>query len=345
MFAPRLESAGPHERSRYRARLLRRRRLSSAALIVASLPSMVLAGVVVARVGGLLGPSAIVVSLGVWLLSGVPVLFFAATVESVRPGGKADTWTAAQASRLTPAWRDVVAVTGICEDDYLVLITKSREVNGCARHSWIIEVTNGAVRKLRRPQLNALLAHELGHLMSSRRSSSFFLAGWYALPWYLGPFLLSAVLAIPAAFADRGVLAKLATTAAELLYLGAMAGLLILLFSPRQALVAAALLTAQMLGKRLVSRRDERTADLVAVDLGFGAGALELLREHGHDLCIGHATVPWLDRLSHLVAVPLSTHPPVRSRIRTIESRIHARIQSVRPSADFGVDARHSAAR
>ncbi|MFI6866560.1 M48 family metalloprotease [Nocardia sp. NPDC050406] len=305
--------------------MLWHQRISALAHVLASLPSIVLAGMLVARLGGLMGSWGMVVLLGVWLLSGVPVLLFFLAVESGRPDVREPEWTPAQASRLVPAWRDVVEAAGVCADDYVVLIDKSKKVSGYARDGWTIGVTSGAVRNLRRPQLSALLAHELGHLFSSHRSSIRIAALWYAAPLYLPALLVSLIVAMPTAVLDSGVLSKLCEFVATVAHLATTAGVLILLLGTRHALVAAALLAAQVLAKQMIRRRNERKADLVAVDLGFGAGLAALLREDGREPCFHPAELPWVERLSRFVFGPLSTHPSTRRRIRTIESRMRAR--------------------
>lgn len=326
MFTPLLESASPQELARYRAGLRRHRRISSVALLFVCMPSVVLAGMIVARLGGLLGHWGIVVFLGLWLLSGVPVLLFTGAMEAAQPKMKTTGWTPAQSSRLTPAWRDVVEAAGISETDYPVVPGKAPDIQGSAGGG-VVQVSIEAVRTLKRPELSALLAHELGHLLSSRRSTWKFVLGWYALPLHLAPFLLCCVLAVPAGFGEGGLLRKLAIVGADLLYLGGMVGLLVLLVGARHAPSAIALLTVQMLARRVVSRRDERMADLVAVDLGFGAGALALMREHDQDCA--HGVFAGVDRLSRFVLAPLSTHPSRRRRIRAIESRIRARERAI----------------
>ncbi|WP_067542486.1 M48 family metalloprotease [Nocardia crassostreae] len=296
------------------------------------MPSIVLAGVLVARVGGLLGHWGTVVLVVLWLCSGVPILMIGRGVESVRPDVRTPDWTPAQANRLLPAWRDVVAAAGISEDDYVVMLEKSREVQGWAMFFRTIRVTTGAVRTLHRPQLGAQLAHELGHLLSTRRQSVALTVGWLSAPLYFPPSLVCCAIAIPAGLAGDGPLSRMAAALGSALYLPALAGFLLLVFDPRTADIAAALLITQLLARRLVCRRDERMADRVAVDLGFGDGLSAYLREHGRDCHFGSPARAWTMRLSCFLAAPLSTHPSTRRRIRSIHSRMRRRESGQRSS-------------
>lgn len=325
MCMPLSEFASPLERERYRDRLRWRRHGAAVAYLIVSLPSMVLGGMVVARLGGMLGQREMIVCLAVWLLLGVAVLFLGRSVESVRLDVKAHRWTAEQAARLIPAWREVTAAAGVSEADYLAMIGESDEVRGCARTGRTVEVSNGAVLVLPRAQLRAMLAHELGHLLSSRHRRWEFVFGWYAMPLHLAPMLVSAVAGFPAGSPRRdGLLPRLMIAIAQVVYLYAMAELLTHLLSLRCALLAAALLTTQSLAKRLCRRRDERMADLIAVDLGFGIGLVEYLRQYDRGAYPWYPEHPEWDRLIRLIVAPMSTHPAYHTRIRTIESRISA---------------------
>ncbi|MFC9995255.1 M48 family metalloprotease [Nocardia sp. NPDC127526] len=291
------------------------------------MPSIVLAGMLVAHVGGLLGVWGMVGFVGLWGISGVPVFLFGMALESRPEGVAVPEWPEGQAKRLQPAWRDVVEAAGVSESDYVVLIEKSSEVKGSAGFGHLINVSSRAVRRLKRRQLSALLAHELGHLLSSRRSGWSLVAMWYSVPLYLAPTLLAGMLAVSSGFANDGPERKWSNGIGQVTYLATMGGMLVALFGTRFAIVAAGLLIVRVLARRMVSRRDERMADLVAVDLGFGDGLLALLRKHLHDSCPGPAALPWRDRLSRFVFAPLSTHPTADQRIRAVEARMRARMQ------------------
>lgn len=323
-----LEFANARERERYRSRLRWRQRGSSAVLVVLSLPSTVLGGMIVARLGGLLGHWGMVVSLTLWLLLGVPILYCAAMTNAKRPPSKCGEWTSEQIDRIVPAWLDVAEAAGVHEPDYVLAIDKSPDVQGHARGRWIVEASEGAVQQLRENQLQALLAHELGHLLSSRRGSWKILIGWYAVPLYLATIPLCVILAIPGGLARAdGPVRKLVVNLAWMTGVAAMPAMLVLLFGPWHALLALTALAAQQLAKMLLARRDERMADLIAVDLGFADGLLAYLREYGSDACIGRTARPGERPVARFFGAPLSTHPSVRRRIRAIESRMASREQ------------------
>lgn len=330
MSVPVLEFAA--QRERYRAGLWKRRRRASVAMVLVSSPSMVLSGMIVARFGALLGRWEMIAGLALWLLVGVPILIFALQVEVVRPKARTDEWTAEQADRLGPAWREVIAAAGVSTADYLLVIQDSQDIRAGARGAWTVEITSGAVQNMQPSQLRGVLAHELGHLLSSRRKSGDFMFVWYAIPLHAVPFLAYGVIALPALFAGvKGVLEKVVMHVGQLVYAATIVWLIVLLLGPRCAPIAAALLYAQLLARRLVLRRGERLADLIAVDLGFGAGMVTHLRERNHDASLWKTGIPRLDRLSGFIAAPLSTHPPVRRRIRAIESRMSARERVLNP--------------
>ncbi|MGX1811869.1 M48 family metalloprotease [Nocardia sp. NPDC055321] len=295
------------------------------------MPSIVLGGMIVARVGGVLGDGGTIVFLSLWALLGLPVLILALMAEGVRPASGARDWTYEQGYRLVPAWLDVAEAAGVVEPDYVLVMDESTVVHGYARGRWVVQVSSEAVRQLREPQLQGLLAHELGHLLSSRRAGSWAVAGWYALPLYVVPRLAFGIARTPAEFARQGGLLRLLLLwAATVVYFGTAAWVLVLLLGPFHAFVAAVLLFMQLLATLAAFRWDERMADRVAVDLGFGDGLAELLREHGRDACFGVAVRAGRHPISALLSAPLSTHPLTRKRIRAIESRMSAHTRAAR---------------
>ncbi|WP_306360812.1 M48 family metalloprotease [Nocardia sp. CC227C] len=323
MSTPRLEVAGSRERARYRRGLRRYRYVSTTLRVVVGMPSVVLSGVIVGRLGGLFGLWGTIIAVELWLLSIVPVLDGARRWRREKLAGLVAP-TPEQARRLTPAWREVVDAAGVSEADYVISVPESEKVRGVAYDGRVVEISSAAVHRMTPAQLRGLLAHELGHLLSATRGVWYSMLYWYALPLHALPAAVSTAFEVRSRRSPRtGILA--ATEAAAW---ATVIGLLLWLLGLRGALIAIVLLVAQRLATLAIDRRDERVADRVAVDLGFGAGVLAWLRENGSESRAAGAGRALRGRL---LLTMLSTHPFVDDRIRVVEARIHVRERD-RPS-------------
>ncbi|SUA73173.1 Peptidase family M48 [Nocardia otitidiscaviarum] len=323
MSTPRLEAAGARERARYRRALRRYRYVSTAVRVVVSMPAVVLSGMIVARLGGLFGLWGTIIALELWLLSLVPVVDQTRAQRRQRLEGCVAP-TPEQARRLTPAWREVVGAAGVPATDYAISVPESEEVRGSASDGRIIEISSAAVHRMAPAQLRALLAHELGHLLSATHYFWYVMLYWYALPLRALPVAVSITREVRSRTQRRRTPLDGMLVAADAAAWAAVIALLIWLFGLRGALVAIALLVAQRLATRAIDRRDEWVADRVAVDLGFGSGVVSWLREYGHDFRgerRGSGPPSWPDRLFTLV----STHPLVHDRIGMAEAMVFVR--------------------
>ncbi|MFE6859689.1 M48 family metalloprotease [Nocardia sp. NPDC057668] len=308
-----------------RGRLRWRRRLATTAMFALSTPSIALGLMIVAWAGGLFGHGGTIVFLSVWAFIGAALLIVTMLAEGFRPASNAHEWTSEQIDRLVPAWLDVATAAGVVESDYVLSIDESTEVRAYARGRWAVHVSSEAVRQLREPQLRAMLAHELGHLLSTRRNGASVVAGWCALPLHAVPRLAIGIARKPADLARHGGLLRvLLLCAALVVYLSTQASVLVVLLGPFHAFIAALLLIMELLAERATRRYGERLADRVAVDLGFGDGLLTFFREHGRDNCFGLPVRPDEHRLPTQLFAPLSAYPLTRKRIRAIESRMSA---------------------
>ncbi|NDU73571.1 M48 family metalloprotease [Actinomadura sp. DSM 109109] len=186
--------------------------------------------------------------------------------------------TSEEARRLHAPWREVLGRTGGDPADFTVVVVDSEELNAYVTGRSVVAVTSETVRRLQPFELEAVLAHELGHHR-----------GLHTVPAFA-----QAVLTAPVRFvwwAARGCLrlvrkawrgAVLWRTPAGFLGVGLLAvaagALWIVLAAPAALALAGLALTG---GTRA---RAEYQADRYAAELGFGPvllGVLEGLIDAG----------------------------------------------------------------
>lgn len=272
-----------------------------------ALPGFLGSLVVMSLVGRALLPDALwVVPVG-WILSGATL--FARPVEAVlspllhgvrRP---IDT----ELRTLALPWQTVCRVAGVDGSRYLLLVQESDDLNAFAAGGRTVAVTRFALG-LRPNQLEAVLAHELGHHLSGHATVST-LAWWYALPARAAAYLV--ILAIRFVLFIGRIFAAFGSA------LGAFASLLVALM----LMVVLAQLsfwlilipfTAPLLAWS--SRLGEYHADRTAAMLGYGPGLVDVLRllmtmDSSHD---GRG-VGLRDRM-------LSSHPSHADRINRLHN-------------------------
>jgi Zn-dependent protease with chaperone function len=169
----------------------------------------------------------------------------------------------AERVQLEQSWRDVQRRAGA--GAYRLVVVESDELNACVPFGRTVAVTSASARSLPPGRLEAVLAHELGHLLGWRAVPAFVHAQVTlpsrALLWTLrrswspiGPMWRRAVTwHRPIGFVLVFLLALVATAVTAVVALPACV-----------AYIAA-------LGARLPGGRGEGRADGVAVRLGFGA--------------------------------------------------------------------------
>ncbi|GLZ02830.1 hypothetical protein Acsp03_02970 [Actinomadura sp. NBRC 104412] len=170
-------------------------------------------------------------------------------------------------ARLADPWRHVLHRAGLDPRDHRVLLTDRDTLNACATTGHDIVVTERSARTLAPNQLEAVLAHELGH----RSTASFTRLTWPSrLLWWtlsalwtpVGPMWRRAVAwHRPIGFLLVFLLAALATAVTVI------------------AVVPAALTHALHRAARPLTDRTEFQADDFAVRLGLGPGLLAAI-EH-----------------------------------------------------------------
>jgi STE24 endopeptidase len=287
-----------------RPALRRRPDAASALSIFLGLPAFLCSLAVVAVVGARVLPQAPWLIPALWVLSGGLLL-----VPSIEPAVaqllfKARRPSPPELDRLGPPWRSVCAAAGVEPDKFVLMVQDSDELNAFAAGGRTVAVTGTAMR-LPPKQLEAVLAHELGHHLSGHPMVGI-LSWWYALPArgavFLARLALRAVLAVAEGLARfGGGVGALAAVLLSLFVLTALGFLSVwLLLIP---LVAPLLAWASRLG--------ELSADRTAAALGYGPHLVDLL--HRWDAASGHRQEPLRKRL-------LASHPTHRSRIQRLRA-------------------------
>jgi STE24 endopeptidase len=249
-----------------------RRRPDGSSFLAASLalPGFLSSLIVLSLLGEAVLPQALRVVPLVWVLSGAAL--FARPVETaIAPlmyGARRP--IEAEWRTLAFPWQAVCRAAGIDGSRYLLLVQDSNEVNAFAAGGRTVAVTRSSLQ-LHPAQLEAVLAHELGHHLSGHTTVST-LAWWYALPARAAAYLVALavrfVLFIGRIFAAFGSgLGALASVLFALLLMGVFVYLSFwLILIP---------LTAPLLA--WASRLGEFQADRTAASLGYGPSLIQVL--------------------------------------------------------------------
>lgn len=207
---------------------------------------------------------------------------------------------------LEPAWDNVAEAAGIPPTRYVLAVTDTPQIDAIAAGGRIVAVSQLSLRLLPQDELEAALAHELGHHLGLHSVTRL------AALWLEAPLLL---------FARLGIWLELGAYALALWFawqedFGPAAGALVAGLAVRVAggLVPAALGAAGLVHalRRFFGRFSIYQADRTAVDLGYGDEMVDLLErmveyrlEGGEDTTAEHL---------------LGGHSLVARRIERIES-------------------------
>ena len=171
--------------------------------------------------------------------------------------------TEAECLRLGDAWSAVTKAAGVDPSDYSLWVQKSRKINAYAAAGHTVAVTEAAVQNLSPAQLEAVLAHELGHHLGGHAWASL-LRYWYSLPaTYIFQFATYLSLALSTPF-QSGTLAVAATI-----------GVLVVVFLGYLVVaipvvgISAAVLVVVPFGLLSVRRAQEYEADAIAAKIGY----------------------------------------------------------------------------
>jgi len=212
---------------------------------------------------------------------------------------------------LEPVWRSALGRCAVAGDRVDWYVQPGRRPNACAAGRRSVAVTEGALRdflagRVSERQMQALLAHELGH--HATHASRYGLAtGWLAAPGRLAFRLVLGIagtlggggrrlgMAVPVLFAVGGTITMIqAIQQRQWLAAAMLLG------------VAAALIVTPLIDGA-VSRASEHAADRYAADAGFGAELAAALRLLGSPMPARRSLRLLLDR-----------HPSVDSRLRRL---------------------------
>jgi Zn-dependent protease with chaperone function len=280
----------------------RRPDASSSMSVLLGLPAFLCSLGVVALASSYILPSVPWLIPLLWVSSGAVLLVpsieptVARLMFNVRPPGPDEM------QHLWQPWQSVCQVAGVAPDKFVLMVEDSHELNAFAAGGRTVAVTQTSLR-LPPKQLEAILAHELGHHLSGHPTVAI-LSWWYALPArgaaYLVGLAARVILAVAEAFARFGggvgalVALMLSLTVLTML---AFLGFWLLLIP----------LTAPLLA--WASRVGELRADRTAAELGYGPHLLEILHR-------------WIatggQRKESLKARLLASHPSHTDRINQL---------------------------
>ncbi|WP_297621709.1 M48 family metalloprotease [Nocardia sp.] len=296
-------------------------------MLIVSWPVPVLIGLLLARLGALVGDWLAVVLLVVWLVSATLLLLaFPRSEEQIadyvprRPN-------AAESEVLNPAWHETMCALGLGDSAFSLWVRQGEGPTGGALPGGMVVLSAAAVPELPPEQLRGLLAHEIGHLLGSGGVWWWRLAHWYAIPLRLP---LAAVTRFARLVTSRSA-HVLQTGAVAAGQLGVLIGLSVLTWQLLGSVAAIVLLGSagvQRFAQLAISRRSEFAADQVVVDVGYGAGwRAYLAHRRKYDWMpveiveSGSLVIRALDLFVEIN----STHPSVYRRIREIAWRWQTR--------------------
>ncbi|MFG1794285.1 M48 family metallopeptidase [Nocardia sp. NPDC049149] len=292
----------------------RRRFLAVVATLVLGLPTVLLSAMVIYLIGALAGEWWAAATVVLWLCVG-GYLFDAAWFTPQR-GTIAAAFgcrlpTEPESARLTAAWANVTRAPGVDGWPYALRVQNNPGMMAFAMPTRIVAVASGAIATLEPRQLEAILAHELGHHVNVDPRVRL-LDMWVDLPgrplWAVGRlFGQSARWRGPVALVVRCVLAVVLLPVAVVL--------LTPVLGPAAAITLGVLLVVEPFARAARRQRDELAADRTAVELGYGPDLAGAMREWA-------ARKPPAGRLVALRDRLLYTHPPLTARIRAIEAGI-----------------------
>lgn len=326
MFSPPLESA-PRRHRAYRTALRARGYLLSALTLVIALPSAALTILLIRQLDARLGHGIAYVLFALWALAGLALLLMNSRIAAkavLRPLRDTDP------AKLSKVWSEVLTAAGLAPTRRHALWVNEQD-RGVEAFvvSGVVAIDHAAARTLRTRDLRGVLAHELGHALSSSGNRLRILASALKIPLKTILRLLFStidqlerlrILPDAGVYATEVGLLRRATCCAALVAASAY------LIGPLPTVAFAVLVTLEPVLHHALRRQGERLADRVATDLGYGPNMVSYLEirsaDHGaaHRLPL-HVSGPTA-RALHLLAASIATHPRPQARIAAIERRI-----------------------
>jgi STE24 endopeptidase len=250
--------------------------MSAVVELLLAVPTVLSSLLVITLMGRAVVPEMLWLFPVVWLVSGA-IVFLPATGRSLAAlvhGMRGPTGT--ERAALEPLLEEACGAAGVDPGRYRLRIQNSREINAMAVGGHVVGVSTAALQ-LPHEQLEAVLAHELGHHLAGHTRISL-LRWWFELPARATVWL---VIVIGVAVHVAGD--KIGTTGAKVIsfVLIVALGVAAVLVSPWVLLVPV---IAPLLA--MASRKAELHADRVAAELGYRLVLLEVLQrwvKEGHD--------------------------------------------------------------
>ncbi|CAM4459390.1 M48 family metalloprotease [Nocardia ninae] len=290
----------------------RPRYLAIIVTLLLALPTVLLSVAIILILGAWVGIWLMVTAVVVWVLFGVSLFDaawftpnrakFAKMFGFRRPIPPEDELLAA-------AWGHVTSAPGVDGWPYSLWVEQSDDPNAFAAPSRIVAVTSSALAELDSGELEAVLAHELGHHLNVDPRVRL-VDMWIALP---GRVLWAVCRRLGRITRILGPLAPFVRFVAAVGLLPVVAVVLTPVVGFGAALLFVVLLIVEPLTRSAQCHRDEYAADRAAVDLGYGRELASGLRSWESE------TLPRLVALGDRL---YSTHPPLASRIRKITARL-----------------------
>ncbi|QBS43059.1 M48 family metalloprotease [Nocardia sp. CS682] len=277
-----------------------------------ALPTVLLSVAIILVLGAWVGIWFVVTAVVVWVLFGV-MLFDAAWFTPNRAKfAKASGFRRPippEDELLAAAWKQVTSAPGVDGWPYSLWVEQSDDPNAFAVPSRIVAVTSSVLAELDSRQLEAMLAHELGHHLNVDPRLRL-VDTWLAMP---GRVLWAVCRRLGRIAGILGPLAPFARLIAAVGLLPVVVIVLTPVVGVGAALLFVVLLVVEPLTRSAQCHRDEYAADRAAVDLGYGRELAAGLRGWAAE------TTPPLDALRDRF---YSTHPPLVPRIRKITARL-----------------------
>lgn len=291
----------------------RRRRRPDLAVLGSALPILLLVSVSllcvgpVARVAAPWLHTTPTTLANLWLVGWVPLTF--RPVQRIVGG-----WffgvrrpTAGEARLLEPCWRAALARAGCPPERFLLYVQDDPEVpNAGASGGHIVSVTTGALA-LPTDELEAILAHELGHHLGLHPVVSL-VTYWLQLP------IRGWLAALDAMIRATTVVAEVGAAVGSGWFM--LAGVVVVLGCRFYAGILRIVTGALLLIIAVWSRRSEYAADVVAVRMDYG---VPLRRSLQRFIAYGYGMPSFSSAGDRLT----SSHPPLHKRIARIEARLN----------------------
>lgn len=244
--------------------------------LLLGVPTVLSSLLVAALVSKAVAPETVWLLPALWLASGA-IVFVPATDKLLAAlAHRLRKPTRTENAVLEPLLDEVCGAAGVDPRRYWLRVQNSKEINAMAVGGHVVGVSTAALQ-LPSQQLEAVLAHEIGHHLAGHTKISL-LRWWYELPSRL-VVLLVVVVAVGVLAAGRAIGTRGAVITSVVLVVVLAAGAVVV--SPWLLLVPV---IAPLLA--LSSRRAELHADRVAAELGYGPLLLEVLQRwvrEGHD--------------------------------------------------------------